>query len=225
MQPSRSSLKDVAVVADHPMSRIALCSVVSSSATFRVTVEADLDRDGMHQVRSHEPDLTLVSVDRWSPEHLELLEAASEVSRVLLITDRSDVVVPALHAGVQGVLNLPDFDAPGLLAALRAVLDGHVCVARPLIDAVIGRAAALSRTRPAPTFRMTSREAQVMDLVAEGLDNLQIAERLCLSEKTVKNYVSRAYARLGVSSRTQAALCWRAWLRDGGGAQPLARTS
>ncbi|GMA88151.1 hypothetical protein GCM10025868_34010 [Angustibacter aerolatus] len=136
---------------------------------------------------------------------------------VLMLThsDEPEVIAAALAAGARGFVVHSEFAIDELVAAVRTVAAGGVHLS-PSAGAILAGAAALSMaggnasaaTGPAQTWGLSVREQEVMDLIAEGLTNSQVASRCYLSEKTVKNHVNRIFARLGVTSRAEAVSLW-----------------
>jgi DNA-binding NarL/FixJ family response regulator len=125
---------------------------------------------------------------------------------VLTRTDDDDALAAAMQVGANGYLS-KDVPAHQLVTAVHSVAGGH-----DVIDPV--RALRLMHrqrsgedaTSTDPLASLTTQERKILDLLAEGLTNRQIAERLFLVEKTVRNHVTRVLAKLGVERRTQAAL-------------------
>lgn len=144
------------------------------------------------------------------------IRAASPSTQVVLLTSFEDAqqILAAVQAGALSCL-LKDVDADALADALRKAARGesvlHPRIAGCLVDA-------LRRSGAEPGAEMlqllSQREREVLVLMAEGLSNLQIAERLVIGEKTVKSHVSNVLAKLGVSDRTQAAVyAWKSGLK------------
>jgi len=135
-------------------------------------------------------------------------EAGGEGSRILMLTtfDLDEHVYDALGAGASGFL-LKDITAERLFDAVRVVAAGEALLAPSVTRRLIGEFARLrprSPTSPAVLGALTPRETEVLRLIAEGLSNPEIADRLVVSEETVKSHVSRVLAKLGLRDRTQA---------------------
>ena len=144
------------------------------------------------------------------------IRAASPVTQVVLLTsfDDSRQILAAIQAGALSCL-LKDIDADGLADAIRRTARGeavlHPRVAARLMDAL--------RRGPSPGSEvlesLSQREREVLALIAEGLSNQAIAERLGIGEKTVKTHVSNVLGKLNVSDRTQAAVyAWKSGLKQ-----------
>jgi DNA-binding NarL/FixJ family response regulator len=126
--------------------------------------------------------------------------------RCLVLTsyDDEEAIVAAIQAGAGGYV-LKEVEGDSLLSSVRAVGSGH-----SLIDPVMARRviAWIEQTNEGPRelAGLTEQQRKILELLAEGLTNKQIGDRLYLAEKTVKNHVTRILAKLGVQRRTQAAL-------------------
>ena len=132
---------------------------------------------------------------------------------MLVLTSFSDSerIVAALDAGAVGYL-LKDADPEDVLAGIRAVHRGESPIHPRAARQLLGTRASASTAAP----DLTPREAEVIELVRQGLANKQIARRLGISERTVKAHLTSAFATLGVADRTQAAL-WAERQRDAQG--------
>jgi NarL family two-component system response regulator LiaR len=132
-------------------------------------------------------------------------------SRVLILTSfgEEDKVFPAIRAGAQGYL-LKDIPPEDLVHAVRAVYLGqvqlHPDIARKLMSAVAAQEGPPETRTPTSLEALTERELEVLRLIAEGLNNREIAERLVISDKTVKTHVSSILSKLHLGDRTQAAI-------------------
>jgi DNA-binding NarL/FixJ family response regulator len=143
------------------------------------------------------PNLDGIEAIRRLPNH-----------RVLILTTfgLDEYIVEALRAGASGFIT-KDVPADELVRAVRVVAAGEALLAPAVTRRLIGE---FARLRPAPAPRpdqlaeLTARELEVLRLVAEGLSNAEIAERLVVSEETVKTHVSRVLMKLGLRDRTQA---------------------
>jgi DNA-binding NarL/FixJ family response regulator len=135
-------------------------------------------------------------------------------ARVLILTSfgDDDQVFPAIRAGAQGYL-LKDIQPVDLVKAIRETSQGkaqlHPDIARRLMAAVSGEKP-LQSTKPASRSKelagLTERELEVLELIAQGLTNREIAEKMVISEKTVKTHVSNLLDKLGLEDRTRAAI-------------------
>jgi len=173
--------------------------------------------DGAEAVRvcrEHGPDVVLMDVRMPVMDGIEATRritaeaGGDDRPRILVLTtfDLDEYVYDALSAGATGFL-LKEVTAERLFDAVRVVAAGEALLAPTVTRRLIGEFARLRRgpaQRPARLDALTARETEVLRLVAEGLSNPEIAERLVLSEETVKTHVSRLLNKLGLRNRTQA---------------------
>jgi two-component system, NarL family, response regulator YdfI len=172
--------------------------VVGSAADLETASEELPDRDA---------DIVLINVDGTAREELldsiEDTQLARETPNVVLIERRSaDFVRRAARAGVRGILT-SGIDALSLIRALKAVASGFLVVS-PEESAAIQTASRTHREAEETPELLTSREKEVLQKLAAGLANKEIAMRLDISEHTVKFHVASILAKLGASSRTEA---------------------
>jgi DNA-binding NarL/FixJ family response regulator len=170
--------------------------------------------DGAEAVRlsaEHEPDVVLMDVRMPVMDGIEAtrhIAAATEGGpRILILTtfDLDDYVYDALQAGASGFL-LKDVRAETLFEAVRVVAGGEALLAPTITRRLIAEFARLRprQVRPDELSLLTPRETEILGLVAEGLSNREIAERLVLSDETVKTHVSHVLRKLGLRDRAQA---------------------
>jgi DNA-binding NarL/FixJ family response regulator len=202
----------VLLVDDHALFRRGLRRLLAERG-FEVIGEASNGEAAVRMTAELHPDL--IAMDLHMPilsgvEATRRVCAAHPHVRVLMLTmsdDESDVV-DALLAGASGYV-LKDSEPEIIAAGLRAAADGDALISPSAASALIRRVRTQDADAP-PTAEvpgeLTEREAEILRLVAEGLDNGQIAERLFLSPSTVKNHVSSILGKLGVEGRVQAAV-------------------
>ena len=196
----------VLLVDDHTLVRDGLQRLLEQTGEITVVAAADRGDDAVVLAAELEPDVVLMDISMPGLSGIESTRriCANQPDAAVVIlsasTDRR-VVIEALDAGAAGYL-VKDADPPVLIAGVRAAAEGDA----PL-DARAARAVLDSGTQR--TQALTVREAEVLSLIMEGLSNKAIARKLGISEKTVKAHLTRVFATLGVSDRTQAAL-WAA---------------
>ncbi len=191
-------------------------------------------RDGLRMLLRLEPDINVVgtaedgaaAVDMVAKEKPDLVlmdlkmpimngvEATRQIRtkypdvKVLVLTtyDDDEWVLDAIQAGASGYL-LKDTPRDELVKAIRGTATGRIYVDPSVAGKVLERVSS-HQTQPATliTGKLTDRETEILRLIAKGLSNAEIADRLFLSEGTVRNHVSAILAKLGVSDRTQAAV-------------------
>ncbi|MGW0335815.1 response regulator [Streptomyces sp. NPDC003011] len=190
--------------------RVGLRMVVDSQADLTVVGEAGDGEAAVAQALTLRPDLVLMAVRLPGLDGISAtaqVRAALPGTQVLVITacDRDEYAYAALRAGASGFL-LKDTPTAEMLVALRGVLRGDAMIApsvtRRLIDRYVTRTAAPHTD--ARLAVLTDREREVLALVARGLNNTEIADKLFLGETTVKTHIARILTKLHLRDRIQA---------------------
>lgn len=196
----------VALVDDHEVVRRGLRDLLDGEPGIEVVAEAGGVEEALTRVAACLPDVVVVDVRLPDGDGVSLcrqLRSLDPAPRCLVLTafDDERALVEAIMAGASGYL-LKQVRGQDLVDAVREVAAG-----RSLLDPVT-TARVLERMRASAKTDelagLTEREREVLALVGEGMTNRQIAERLFLAEKTVKNYVTSVLAKLGMERRTQA---------------------
>jgi DNA-binding NarL/FixJ family response regulator len=204
----------VVVVDDHPIVRQGLRSYLSSREGIEVVGAAGDGESAVAMVGEQRPEVVLMDLVMPGMGGLAAIGAVVALglgTRILVLTSFSseDQVIPAIQAGAAGYL-LKDASPEEVEAAVRAVAAGESRLDPALAAVVMAAAAGRGETPPdagdARLARLTPRETEVLRLLGEGLSNRALAERLFVSEKTVKTHLSSILAKLAVTDRTQAAL-------------------
>lgn len=203
----------VFLVDDHEIVRRGIAELIERERDLEVVGEAGSVRETLARVAATAPDVVVLDVRLPDGDGIELCRAIrSEHPDLpcLMLTayDDDEASLAAVVAGAAGYV-LKDIRGQGLVEALRKVAAGGHLISTAVNDRVRQRLAAATTTTEASdevTPDLTLRERQVLDLIADGLTNRQIGDRLGLAEKTVKNYVSELLAKLGMERRTQAAV-------------------
>lgn len=199
------------VVDDQPLIRDSLKVLLQSMGPIEVVAAGSDGIEALELTRTHQPDVVLLDIRMPRMNGIEAcrrIKAAFADTRVILLTayEDEDEVVAGIRAGADGYL-LKGTSAEELV---RAVLteNRREMVLSPTVARMVAnrlcRDATQAAYAPARGCALTPRESQVLQLMAEGLGNAVIAERLRLSEGTVKNYTSRIYQKLDVADRAQA---------------------
>jgi DNA-binding NarL/FixJ family response regulator len=183
-------------------------------------------REALHLVQTLRPDLALLDVRMPEVDGIAVAQAIAGSVPVLMLThsDEPEVIAAALAAGARGYVVHSEFDVDEIAHAIRTVAGGGVHLS-PAAGAILTEAAARSTLggsrspvgpaltgggHPVPPdpWGLSVREREVMDLIAQGMTNGQIAKHCFLSEKTVKNHVNRIFAKLTATSRAEAVSRW-----------------
>ncbi|MBL7257497.1 response regulator [Paractinoplanes lichenicola] len=199
----------VLLVDDQPLLSLGFRLVLEAQPDIKVVGEAPDGAKAVAMTRALEPDVVLMDIRMPVMDGIEAtraIVASGSASRSLVLTtfDLDEYVYAALRAGASGFL-LKDVPPADLLSAIRAVAGGHAVVAPAVTRRLLERFAPMlpSGSGPAPLEQLTAREREVLDLVARGLTNTEIAGRLVLSEATVKAHVGRLLAKLQLRDRVQ----------------------
>ena len=202
----------VLIVDDNPVIRRGVGALLADTSDVQVVGEAGDGREAIRIASEVRPDVVLLDVRMPVMGGIEAAGPLSERARVMMLTytDEEDQVVAAIRAGASGYLVHGQFDADELVARIRQLAAGETVLSPAVVGTVFE---ALRRTPGAPDdpfgpASLTAREREIMNLIAQGLTNGQIAERFVLSEKTVKNHVNRIYSKLGAANRAQATALW-----------------
>jgi len=199
---------------DHPAFLRGLQAVLAESDDVEVVGTATTGRAAVDAVRELRPDA--VVMDLHMPE-LDGVEATTRITReapgtaVLVLTMHDDdaSLQAALRAGASGYL-LKEAGGPDILRALAGVVNGDAVFGRTLAPRVLRRVGTGEASAQPPFPMLTSREVEVLDLLARGRSNGQIASALFLSAKTVRNHVSNILMKLPATDRHEAAEVARA---------------
>ncbi len=202
---------------DNPVVRTGMASVLATVPGMEVVATASTGREAMELVASVRPDIALLDVRMPLADGITVAQCISATVPVLMLThsDEPEVISAALAAGARGYIVHSEFDVDEIVAAIRNVASGGVHLS-PSAGSVLARTAARPRAaagddppaRAQDPWGLSPREREVMDLIAQGLTNGQIAATCFLSEKTVKNHVNRIFAKLMVTSRAEAVSRW-----------------
>ncbi|GAA2331675.1 response regulator transcription factor [Dactylosporangium salmoneum] len=207
----------VLIVDDQPLQRLGFRMLLESNEDTDVVGEAGNGTEAVRRAEQLRPDVILMDVRMPGMDGIEAtrrIVAAGDRSRVLVLTtfDLDEYAYAALRAGASGFL-LKDARPEELLAGIRAVADGDAVIApaltRRLLDRFAGHLAADApppgRTDPR-LASLTDREREILVAIGTGWTNREIAERLVLSESTVKTHVGKVLAKIGARDRVQAVI-------------------
>ena len=193
---------------DHPVFRQGLRSALEGDGGFEIVGEAETGAQATDAALELQPDVVAMDVqmpERNGIEATREIVAQSPHIGVLVLTmfEDDDSVFAAMRAGARGYL-LKGSDHEEIVRAIRAVAAGEA-IFGPAIATRLMAYFAASPEGPAQAFpELTAREREVLQLIAEGRSNAEIAQRLVLSQKTVRNHVSNVFTKLQVLDRAQA---------------------
>jgi DNA-binding NarL/FixJ family response regulator len=191
----------IMVVDDHPVVREGFGGMIGTEPDMTVVAEARSGEEAIRLFRSHRPDVTLMDLRMPGMNGIETINAIRREfpqSRFIVLTtyDGDEDIYRALEAGAQAYL-LKDMFCDEILAAIRAVHAGQRRIPQAVGTRLAERMSGLD---------LSEREHQVLELVAKGKSNKEIAGELEITEATVKGHVTNILGKLGVTDRTQAVI-------------------
>lgn len=201
----------VLVADDLPLFRGGMMALLATEPDIVVVGEAADGAEATRMAAELLPDVVLLDVKmpRLSgPEACRAIKAAVPATKILMLTssDEEGDLVEAVKSGAAGYL-LKDAELDEVVSALRVVAAGQSLISPSMAFKLLEEFKQISRPAPeTPAPRLTSREMEVLRLVAQGLRNTQIGQRLFISENTVKNHVSNILEKLQLHSRTEAVM-------------------
>ena len=199
----------VLIADDQTLFRAGLARLLNEDQRIQVVGQALDGQDAVKQAAKLKPDVVLMDVRMPLVDGIEatrqITEADPNIKVLMLSTfDTDSNVIQALKAGASGYV-LKDASADAIASSIVAVMSGE----RVMASAVANRVLEMLTGRATPKEfydGLTNREVEILKLLASGMANKQIAHRLKISEKTVRNHVSNTYEKLGISDRSRAVL-------------------
>src|ERR1019366_9051516 len=214
--PSGLATGDVAkirivVADDHPIFRDGLCRLLALEPDFEVVAQAQDGRQVLDVLQQHEPDILLLDLKMPGLDGLatlQRLQNSKHKTRVIVLTASEDKneFVQAMKLGTSGIV-LKQSATDLLIKSIRKVNAGEIWLDSNTTAAVMRQFATGADEAPAGgTPPSSSREREIVALVAQGFKNKEMAEKMFISEQTVKNHLHNIFDKLGVSDRLELAL-------------------
>lgn len=198
------------IVDDHAVVRMGLASLFSTEPTLVVAGEAATAAEAREEARRCQPDIVIMDVrlpDESGVEACRDIRSERPETRVLMLTSYSDheAVVGSIMAGAAGYV-LKEVSPEQLIDAVRRISRGGALLDPAVTQTVLGQIRRMtSSPEDDPMMGLAEHERRLLPLIAEGKTNRQIAAQLCLSEHTVKTYISEILRKLHLSRRAEAA--------------------
>jgi len=220
--PSKPKIR-IVVADDHPIFRDGLCRLLALEEDFEVVAQAQDGRQVLDVLQQHEPDILLLDLKMPGLDGLatlQRLQIAKNKTRVIVLTasDDKNEFVQAMKLGTSGIV-LKQTATELLIKSIRKVHAGEIWLDSHTTAAVIRQFVANDEVQPsmhalpsAPATRererspLSQREREIVALVAQGFKNKEMAEKMFISEQTVKNHLHNIFDKLGVSDRLELAL-------------------
>lgn len=194
---------------DHILMREGIRQLLEFDGSIEVVEEANDGDECLEKLKRSKPDVLLLDINMPKKNGIEVLEEIKRQKiniKVLILTVHNEVeyLLKAVDIGVDGYI-LKDSESAELKKAINAVMNGESYIQPKLIPALNNRLVARDVDKE-KLESLTKREIEVLILVANGMFNKEIAIKLNISERTVKNHISNIFKKLDVSDRTQAAV-------------------
>ncbi len=198
----------VAIADDNAVVRMGIRSLLGTADDVVVVGEAGDGLAAVALAKAKKPDVMLLDVRMPRQDGVVSAREVVQHTSVLMLTysDSAEVISAAVQAGALGYLVHGNFTEDELLSAVRMAARGFGTFSAQAM-AALSRPVSTAASRAAQ-YGLSEREADVMELVAQGAANAAIARTLFISEKTVKNHINHIFAKLGVSSRGHAVALW-----------------
>jgi DNA-binding NarL/FixJ family response regulator len=199
---------------DHAMFRQGLRSILETENAFRVIGEASSGREAVRYALQTRPDIIVMDIQMPELDGVaatkDILAEWPEAKVIILTMYRQDTYVfEAIKVGARGYL-LKDADANDLIDSIRRVSEGETLLNADMAASILAEFKRVKEVTPEHAEHklsdLTEREAAILRLLAQGASNQEIAEKLEVSEKTVRNRLSEIFSKLRLNNRTQAAL-------------------
>jgi DNA-binding NarL/FixJ family response regulator len=199
------------LVDDHELVRQGIAAMLNSASDLQVVGEARSGREALEVARRELPDVVLMDVKMPDMDGLEATKKIKEErarTAVIMLTmhDNPSYLRDAVRAGAAGYL-LKDVSKDELVDAIRQVATGGAFIESQMLKGMLSEMKPSSGASATGVGKnLTKREREILALVAEGMSNREIADKLVLSPETVKSHVAAILEKLNVSDRTQAAI-------------------
>jgi two-component system, NarL family, response regulator DevR len=199
----------IMLVDDHEVVRGGLRALLESEDGIEIVAEAGTADESVLRARSYKPDVVVMDVrlpDRSGVEACREIRAENPHIAVLMLTSFSDdqALFDSIMAGAAGYV-LKQIRGGDLLQGIRRVAEGESLLDPAVTARVLERVRNPQGEQDPRLARLTPTEARILDMIAEGMTNREIGERVHLAEKTIKNYVSTILSKLQVARRAEAA--------------------
>jgi two-component system response regulator DegU len=202
----------ILIVDDHALLREGLIKILSLEEELEIIGEASKGEEAIDLARKLRPDIILMDINMPGINGIEATKVIKkELPQIgiiaLTIHDDEEYIFELVRAGVSGYV-LKDISPERLISAIKDVAQGKSVIHPNITAKLLGEFNRLSerKSRPNSFEDLTMREIEVLELIAKGMANKDIAHTLFISEKTVKNHVTNIFRKLNVDDRTQAAL-------------------
>ncbi len=220
-QPALPHSISLIIVDDHQLVRWGVRTFLTTQPDIQIVGEAGSGAEALQQIAELVPDVALVDLIMPGMSGIEVTREIKRISphtQVIVLTSyhEDEHIFPAIRAGALSYL-LKDIGTEDLAAAIRKAANGEAVVHPHVAARLVQELHTPVRQQASMPMQLSERESEVLQLIAAGHNNGEIAERLVISENTVKSHVSNILSKLHLADRTQAAIyAWRAGLMQNG---------
>ena len=198
----------ILIADDHPVFRFGMRALIEAQTDMEVIGEAESGAEAIQMTTTLGPDVVLMDINMADVNGIDatrkIMHTMPEMAVLIITMFDDDTVFTAMQAGARGYL-LKGAKGDATLRAIRAVANGEVIFSPGVAEQMMAYFARGMKTSPdAPFPELTPREHEILDLLAQGLTNTAIAEKLVLSQKTIRNHVSNIFSKLQVATRSEA---------------------
>jgi DNA-binding NarL/FixJ family response regulator len=202
----------IAIVDDHPILRHGLAAVLRNEPRFRFVAEGGTATEALQIAKLHRPDIMILdlNIPGSGIEALKqmVVEFPSVRCIILTVCDSAETAIEALNAGAQGYI-LKGVSAADLKSAIWTVFNNESFVSPEFATKLLLAAQSKNQHTSVTDSRLSFRESQILREVEAGLSNRMVAEKLRISEKTVKHYMSSIMQKYGVNNRVSAVMAYQ----------------
>jgi DNA-binding NarL/FixJ family response regulator len=210
----------IVIVDDHPIVRRGIAAMLNQESDMQVCAEADSYHAGIDAIREHHPDLAIIDLTLPDIGGLELVKQVRAIDPELLMLvlsmhDESLYAERVLRAGARGYI-MKQEGTDKLIGAVRAVMRGDIYVSEKMASRMLGKFVDGKREGgSSPLERLSDRELEVFELLGRGLSTREIAERLCVSIKTVESHREHIKEKLKLSNANELVQHATQWVMSG----------
>ncbi len=200
----------VLIADDHSLMRQGLKQILELEEDIEVVAQAGNGEEAIEKIISFFPNVILLDINMPKLSGIEVLRRIRDMginSKVIILTihDEKEYLCKTINSGANGYV-LKDADSDSLVKAIKDVNDGKSYIQPSIANLLVSQFQGNRTEDERKIDSLSKREYEVLTLIAEGLNNKEIASRLYISEKTVKNHVSNIFRKINVADRIQAAI-------------------
>ncbi|MTI70601.1 MAG: response regulator transcription factor [Firmicutes bacterium] len=200
----------VIVVDDHPLIREGLVKILKLDESIETIKQASSGKEAIKLIKKFTPDVILLDINMPEINGLKTLKQIKKINnqiKIIILTIHNDeeYLFNALDTGTNGYI-LKDSDSDTILKAIKKVYKGETYIQPSLSSLLIKKYKNKKPSKKKIIQTLTNREYEILSLIAKGLSNEDISNKLFISEKTVKRHISNLYKKLGVKDRINAAI-------------------